>query len=456
MAHVTSEMERYGVGFDATKCPPKVAECQARLEELVSGPLNGWSGTQPINWGSWQQIAQFLYGSEEAPAVKGGPPIVPRGFGLPPVSGNLRAVKVRKEKERPTGEAALAHLEANATNRGDREGLQALMEWKKVKKLLGFFEGLPNFAASDGRIHPQLGPAAETGRLTCKNPNLQNQPPGTRDIFVASPGNVLICRDFDGLEWRILAHILAFRYGDMSLVDEIVAGIDPHSATAVRIYDALGQPLDCDVGEVKETCPKQRAAAKIINYSINYGKTARGLGIQLRNDDGEPIGETVAQRMLDAFYESNPGIERWHRDCVQYARDTGHASTLLGRTREIPELQAKSWWIREKGKRLAMNTPIQGSAADIVGMAMLRCNASPHPDLVKVGHFNEALYGLKVKQILQVHDELLFECPEENAEKAEKEIAKQMDDCLKGVREFLCPLSTSGSIGPDWKEAAGK
>lgn len=521
-ALVVSDMERHGVGLAPNLCPLKAGEVEETLAELEVR-LNDWAGplAQPefvfdetkvkerkcrtleeerelqyqkqwdryqrrlanapdkVVWSSTPQLAHFLYSTEPGPGVKDGYIITPKGFSVPPVKGTMRAVKKTGAGDRPTSEASLRWMEARVEDPADREGLLALLEWKKQFKLHGFLTGLPEKAGFDGRIHPQLTLKTETGRLACKNPNLQNQPPSIRDVFVPSPGNVFICRDYDGLEWRILAHILAWRYGDESLVQEIRGGIDPHSATASQLYEALGMPLQivmvdgvavpydpavhrgmptmaCPLDLVKALFPKERDAAKIINYSINYGKTADGLGIQLRDDHGEPIGKETAQRMLDAFYEGKPGVAQWHRDCILLARDSGYAQSVLGGRRYVPELRAKSKWVRAAAERVAMNTPIQRSAADIVMVAMLRCNPEPHPELVELGWYNEDLDKMGVKQILQVHDELLFECPKQHAEEANALIEEAMENPLDGIREFLCPLTTSGDIGADWKEAGGK
>lgn len=521
-ALVVSDMERHGVGLAPELCPIKAKEVEETLTELEV-TLNEWAGplAQPefvfdeskvkerkcrtleeerelqyekqweryqrllanapdtVMWSSPTQLSHFLYGTEPGPGVKDGYIITPKGFSVPPVKGTMRAVKKTGAGERPTSEASLRWMEARTESPEDRVGLQALLDWKKQFKLHGFLTGLPEKRGPDGRIHPQLTLKTETGRLACKNPNLQNQPPSIRDVFIPRPGYVYICRDYDGLEWRILAHILAWRYNDYSLVDEIKQGIDPHSATAAQLYAELGMPLQivmvdgeavpfdpeehrgltplpCPLELVKALFKKERDAAKIINYSINYGKTADGLGIQLRDDHGEPIGKETAQQMLDAFYAGKPGVAQWHQDCILLARDAGYARSVLGGRRYLPELRARSKWVRAKAERLAMNTPIQRSAAEIVMVAMLRCNSEPHPELVDLGWYNEDLDKMGVKQVLQVHDELLFECPEAHAEEANAIIENLMQDPLDGIREFLCPLTTSGDLGADWKEAGSK
>lgn len=430
---VVSDMERNGVRLDVEACEEGRERTQAKVSALEQ-ELNEWAG-QEINWGSWQQKRQFLYGTTICPATKGGAPITPKGFDVPPVAGGLRAVKMTNEDEEPTSEAAIKYLADHAEDPKDRTGLETLLEYADASKLLTFYKTLPGHVAPDGRIHPQLGATTETGRLSCKNPNLQQQPPEVRNLFIADEGRVLLALDYDGLEWRILAHVLAHRYGDTSLVDEIVAGIDPHSATAVRMGLDPGP-----VETVKERNKKARDDAKVLNYSINYGKTGAGLGVQIRDEDGNPIGREAGQRLLDEFYRARPGIAQFHRDIVKYAEGTGYVRSLLGRYRYIPELRSSVPGVYRKGTRLAKNV-IQNCATDIVLLAMIRCH-------------DAALDGERL--VLQVHDELVWEVPENRVEAVKDMMANETANCLEGVRDFLCPLGVSGGYGKDWKIAAGK
>lgn len=441
-AQVVSDMERHGIRLDVERAEQLFAQTDYE-SGAVEEQLNDWAKAQ-INWQSPKQVAQILYGTTASSVIKGGPIVTPKGFELPPISGNLRAVTIRKEGEAPTSEAAIDWLKNRAQD-NDREALELLLEYKKLVKLRSFYETLPQYVGADGRIHPQLRASTETGRLSCKNPNLQQQPPEARDLFIADPGHVLLCLDYAGLEWRILGHILAHRYDDWSLIDEIKAGIDPHSATALKMF-----ALPCSVEQVKTLFPKERAAGKILNYSINYGKTPEGLAVQLRI----PVWE--AKKYIEDFYRARPGIKRWHKDCVELARGTGLSRTLLGRWRYIEGINSCSRWQREKAERLAMNTPIQASAMDIVLVASLRCNPAPHPDLVRLGWYSGALDQLGARQILQVHDELIFECPESNAAEAFETAKSLMEHAMEGIRPFLCPLEVTGGYGVNWKEAGHK
>src|SRR5690606_28168385 len=445
-------MERNGVRLDVEACEAGRVRTAEKVQALEA-TLNEWAG-QEINWGSWQQKRQFLYGTSVAPATKKGPPITPKGFDVPPVAGNLRAVKLAGDDEEPTSEAAIRYLADHVESAEDRSGLETLLEYSEASKLLTFYKTLPDHVGPDGRIHPQVGATTETGRLSCKNPNLQQQPPEVRDLFVSSPGSVLLALDYEGLEWRILAHVLVQMYGDTSLVEEIEKGIDPHSATAVRMNLCPGP-----VEEVKEKYPKERADAKILNYSINYGKTGAGLGVQIRGKDGSPIGRDAGQKLLDDFYKARPGIARFHTDIVKYAEGNGFVRSLLGRRRYIPELRSSVRGIYRKGTRLAKNV-IQNCATDVVTLAMLKTCPVRHPEVMGLPWFDldavRTLEGWGVKALLQVHDELVFEVPEKHAERAKETLSDLMVTCLEGVREFKCPLGVSGGIGPNWRAAGGK
>jgi DNA polymerase-1 len=247
----------------------------------------------------------------------------------------------------------------------------------------------------------------ETGRLSSRNPNLQQIPKvkDFRKAFIPAEGHKLIVLDYAGLEWRVLAHILVYRYDDWSLVDEIKAGIDPHTAT--------GEKMGVD-----------RHTAKILNYSINYGKSPTGLSLQL----GIPMQK--AKDTLAGFFRARPGIKRFHEDITEYARRSGFVRSLLGRYRYL-DFNGNP----RKAERQALNV-IQPAATDIVVCAMLKQD--------RVNRHNNA------RLILQVHDELVVECPKENAEATLEATKKAMTNALVGVREFCCPLDVDGGIYDSW------
>jgi DNA polymerase-1 len=415
-ARAVSNMEQHGLQLDVELCNQRAAECVAKQEE-IGRQLNEWAGKE-INWASPKQKAEFLYGD--------------RGWSVPGVCGNVRAVKGTKRDARPTDEMAVLHLARTVGSESDRHHLRLYCgypdirakehepSWKQAAKLQGFYQGLPAHAEVDGRVHTQLAALTRTGRLTSRNPNLQQIPPSVRDVFVAEPGRILLSFDYSALEWTVLAHIVAKRYQDTSLADELRDGRDPHQATADGMTARLGKPVS-------------RNAAKIINYSINYGKTAQGLAIQLE------VTESEAGEMLDAFSEARPGIAQWLRDAADYVKTRGYCRTLLGRFLPIPEIRGDRYK-RQQGERKALNYPIQGSAADIVSMAMVRCSEQ----------LNQPLRATGSRLLLQIHDELLFSVPEESADEAAALIKIEMEGCLRDVTEFCAPLKVEGGRGLRW------
>lgn len=416
-ALVVSDMEDTGLALDVELCRKRAAEC-ALTQEEIGRQLNEWAGKE-INWASPKQKAELFYQD--------------RGWAVPPVCGNVRAIKRTKAGKAPTDEAAVLHLARSLECVRDRQALRLYCgypdirarsnetNWKQAEKLRGFYEGLTKHVSTDGRIHTQLGALTRTGRLASRNPNLQNVPPVVRDVVVAEPGRTLVAFDYAALEWRILAHIVAKRYGDMSLVEEIREGRDPHQATADGMEKRLGKQVT-------------RAAAKILNYSINYGKTAKGLAIQLE------VTEEEAEQMLEAFREARPGVARWLSDAVDYVKTRGYCRTLLGRFLPIPEVRGDRF-ARQGAERKALNYPIQGSAADIVSMAMVRCSE----------RYNDRLRRMGSLLLLQIHDELLFSVPQcRDLEDIAAEMKMQMETCLDGLTEFLCPLAVEMGSGERW------
>jgi DNA polymerase-1 len=411
-------MERHGVGLDQSLCVEREREC-IEQQAIIGAELNEWAGRE-INWASPKQKAEFFYD------VKGWP--------VPPVCGNTRAVKRVRPGARPTDEAAVIHLAKTCQSPSDQARLRLYcgwpdikakeheLSWKKYEKLKGFYQGLPQHAAVDGRVHTQLAAMTRTGRLTSKNPNLQQITPRVKDVFVASPGKTFLEFDFKALELCVLAHIIAKRYDDFSLANELADGADPHQITANELSRILGTSVSRNHG-------------KIINFSINYGKTAKGLSIQLG------CSEEEAEALLEAFAEARPGVGQWLRDAVDYVRVREHCRTLLGRFIPIPEIRGDRFQ-RQGADRKALNYPIQGSAADIVSAAMIRCSEL----------YNPVLRGLRCQMLLQVHDSLLFEVGETEADDATEEIEKCMVTCLADVSEFLCPLAVTRGRGARWGE----
>ena len=323
------------------------------------------------------------------------------------------------------------------TQRGwstDAETLEALRDYPLVEDILQYrayqklnstyVEGLLKVIGEDGRIHTTFNQTeARTGRLSSDNPNLQNIPIRTelgsqlRAYFIAKPGCVLVDADYSQIELRILAHVT----GDEHMQQAFRSGQDIHRSTAARIY---GIPQ----GEVT---PRVRSGAKAINFGIMYGKGAYSLS--------KDIGVTVkeADAFLKNYLAAFPSVSSYMDKTIADARANGYVSTLFGRRRALPELNSNSHNIRASGERMARNTPIQGTAADVIKLAMVRVWKRLRDD------------KMESRLILTVHDELIVEAPEAEAEKAAQILREEMEGCV----HYAVPLSTDVHTGKNWLEA---
>jgi DNA polymerase-1 len=238
-----------------------------------------------------------------------------------------------------------------------------------------------------------------------------------RQCFIAEPGNVLLSVDYSQVELRVLAHIA----GEDVLKDNFRRGEDVHTETASAVFDL--PPEQLDVG--------MRSKAKMVNYGIVYGLSAFGLADRLQ------IAQEEAQEFIDRYLERFPAVAQFMKDAVEQAEQHGYVSTLFGRRRQIPEIRARNWQTRKLGERLAVNSVIQGTAADIIKVAMVRA------------HDALAAEGLRTRTILQIHDELLFEGPAEEAERAQAIVCREM----VAAAVLDPPLVVEAGIGPNWLDA---
>jgi DNA polymerase-1 len=297
--------------------------------------------------------------------------------------------------------------------------------FRELTKLVQtYLDALPAWIGDDGRLHTTfLQTNAATGRLASINPNLQNIPIRTetgrviRQCFVAEPGNVLISVDYEQVELRVLAHIA----NEQVLRDIFLRGEDVHTETASKVFEVPPEKLDHGM----------RSKAKMVNYGIVYGLSAYGLADRLQ------IPQEEAQEFIDRYLERFPAVHQFMKDAVEQAVQHGYVSTLFGRRRQIPEIRARNWQTRKLGERLAVNSVIQGTAADIIKVAMVRT------------HDALAAEGLKTRLILQIHDELLAEGPEEESERAAQVIAREM----VAAADLDPPLAVEPGIGPNWLDA---
>jgi DNA polymerase-1 len=392
---VLAGVERNGVKVDVPLLQKISAELGVRMDEIQATAWNEAGGQ--FNLGSPKQLQAILYDQLKLPVLGK----TPKG-------------------DPSTSEDVLEELAA-------QHALPRLvLDWRGMSKLRSTYaDNLPQQVnPQTGRIHTSYHQAvAATGRLSSSDPNLQNIPVRTaegrriRQAFVAEPGNVLLSIDYSQIELRLMAHFSA----DARLQEAFAKGLDIHRATAAEVF---GTPLDQVEGE-------QRRAAKAINFGLIYGMSAFGLARQLA------IPRGAAQDYIDRFFARYPGVKRFMDDTREGARNRGYVETLAGRRLYLPNIRSRNAAQRQYAERTAINAPLQGTAADLIKLAMLDVAAwlaREMPD---------------VRMIMQVHDELVFEGPEAALRKRAGEIALRM--CR--VQELAVPLVADFGIGGNWDEA---
>ena len=303
--------------------------------------------------------------------------------------------------------------------------IEPILRYRKMAKLQStYIDGLKKLRAADGRVRTTFDQTATvTGRISSLEPNLQNIPIRTeegreiRRAFVAGEGNILLDADYSQIELRVLAHMS----GDEAMCDAFNKGQDIHTRTAAEIH---GVSMD-------EVTPDMRRSAKAVNFGIVYGISGFGLA---RNAH---ISRKEADYFIQMYFERYPGVRAFMDDCVTKGRMTGYAETLFGRRRELFELSSANRNVRSFGERAAMNTPVQGTAADIIKLAMVRVS-----EKLRQG-------GYQSRLILQVHDELVVECPLKEAD----EVALLLQQTMESVITLKVPLVAEVSRGKDWDQA---
>jgi DNA polymerase-1 len=391
---VLRRMEARGVRLDVDYLTRLSGEMEREITELEK---RAWAAAgEEFNLGSPKQVGELLFGK----------------LGLKP----LRRTK--------TGHSTDADVLAALSEHHEVPGL--LLRHREVSKLKStYVDALPAMVNPDtGRIHTTFQQAvAATGRLSSADPNLQNVPVrtaegrGIRKAFVTEPGWVLVSCDYSQIELRILAHMAR----DRPLLDAFREDRDIHRATAARVFDT---PEDRVTSE-------QRAQAKTINYAVLYGMGAVNLGKSL----GIPTRQ--ASGFIDEYFRRYPGVAGFVEEMQERARRDLYVETLLGRRRPIPEIASADHRTRAFGERIAVNTPIQGTAADILKLAMIRAQDALDRE------------GLEAALLLTVHDELLLECPAREREAAAALVRARMEDAM----ELTVPLKVDVGWGADWSEA---
>ncbi|MBD5256345.1 MAG: DNA polymerase I, partial [Bacteroides sp.] len=301
-----------------------------------------------------------------------------------------------------------------------------ILKYRALKKLLTtYVSALPAMVnPNTGKIHTSFNQTVTaTGRISSTNPNLQNIPIRSDDgreirrAFIADPGDLIMSADYSQIELRLMAVMS----GDKDMIDAFLSGEDIHRATAAKIYHET-------LEDVTET---QRRNAKTANFGIIYGISAFGLSERLG------ISRAEAKELIDGYFRTYPGIREFMNSSIEQARENGYVSTVKGRKRMLPDINSRSSVVRGYAERNAINAPIQGSAADIIKLAMVEIDR----------HINEA--GLKSKMILQVHDELVFNVKPEELPELQKIVATDME----GAFSAAVPLTVSSGTGTNWLEA---
>jgi len=398
---VLAALEQVGVRVDtgALKALSKTLdqEMEARSSRIYQLAGEGFNINSP------KQLGEVLFEKLKLPVLK--------------KTGTTRAASTSVDV---LEELALAH-----------ELPRLILDWRSMQKLKGtYVDALPELVnPATGRVHTSFNQAvAATGRLSSSDPNLQNIPVRTelgreiRRAFVAEPGCVLISADYSQIELRVLAHLA----GDDALIDAFRRGEDIHDRTALAIF-GTGSGLDRK---------EMRNRAKMVNYALLYGKTA----FSLSKDIG--VTQQAAQAFIDAYFAGFPAVRRFIDHTLEEGRRTGLVKTLAGRRRPVPELTSKNGQVRSATERIAVNMPIQGTAADILKRAMIDVHRALEARPARGS-------GTRARMILTVHDELLFEVPREEA----GDVAALVKQHMEGAASLAVPLTVEVGIGENWKDA---
>jgi DNA polymerase-1 len=341
--------------------------------------------------------------------------------------GNILFEKLKLPVVKKTKTGYSTDVEVLEQLKDQHEIVENIIEYRQVMKLKStYIDGLLNMVnIGDGRIHSNFNQTVTaTGRISSTEPNLQNIPVRMemgrqiRRVFVASDEqHILVDADYSQIELRVLAHIS----GDARFIDAFLKGEDIHRRTASEIF---GVPID-------EVTPEQRNSAKAVNFGIIYGISDFGLARNLG------ISRNRAKKYIDSYLSKYPGIKEYMEEIVKQAKERGYVTTLMGRRRKLPELSSRNYNIRSFGERIAMNTPIQGTAADIIKKAM-----------------NDVYYGLKErglksKLVLQVHDELIIDTYIPELDQVKALVKEKMENAMK----LDVPLVVDIGVGASWYDA---
>lgn len=443
----------------------------AQLVELLFGYT---APSKPVNMDKQPKIVQKMFeeGDDEALAKRG---LYIEGNDVFKITGNP-AIQKKSFRFRVLSTTASGAPQANADvfwklsnmsfkDKRKKEGVELcklMLEYKKLEKLRSaFIDGLKEQLYEDGKAHPSFNIiGTDSGRLSCSSPNLQQLPKADeedkyqiRSLFIGSldentgKRKKIVALDFANLEMRVLAHFSE----DKNLLEMFENGSDTHGSTAVNMFE-----LDCTPEEVKKKYPHLRQAAKVLNFLLMYGGGAPTLYEQLKNDHGHPIdlgdksyletykvksGVDVAQIYIDRYFESYSGVTKFIRNQKRYAHKYGYVYTLLKRKRRLPDINGGDFKVQAYCERLSVNSAVQGSAADITMSAQNRVSSDPW--------FEDN----NINMLLQVHDELVFECPEELVEECIAKVQHYMSHPFGDNVSLNLPLRADADFGDSYQDA---
>jgi DNA polymerase-1 len=385
---VLARMEHAGIGVDRAYLEGMGADLREKIGVLESR-IHEVAG-EPFNVNSTDQLRAILFEQMKLPVLK----------------------------KTSTGKPS---TDASVLKKLDHPLVDALLEYRELEKLRStYVDGYLPLVDPDGRIRTRFNQmAATTGRLSSDSPNLQNIPVRSesgmtiRRAFIAGEGNEFLVADYSQIELRVLAHMS----GDPFLIDAFQQGLDIHTATAARVWDVSPEDVSSE----------QRRRAKMINFGLLYGMEAFGLADRLG------ISRDEASEQIDAYFSQFHQVKEYMSSVVTLARNQGYTTTLFGRRRYLPELKSDNFRIRQMGERMALNAPVQGTAADIIKKAMIDLDQTIRDE------------KLATTLLLQIHDELILEVPEDEKVVAEKLVVETME----GVAGLDVPLKVDVAWGSD-------
>lgn len=468
------KMEERGVTVDTNRLAEMSVEIDKDMEDLEYRMFE-LAGVE-FNPNSSQHLAELFFGYIKPDPVdkKGNPKRDNKGnlvkakvnWNIVEASFNFRVSNTTDAGAPSTSADTFWYIsQMTFKNKHKQRGVEVaklLTEYKKLSKLRSaFIDGLKTQVYDDGKAHPSFNIiGTDSGRISCSEPNLQQLPKADeedkyqiRSLFIGSVDPVtkkrkkIIACDFSNLEMRVLAHFSE----DKNLLEMFASGADTHGSTAVNMFN-----LDCDASEVKKKYPHLRQAAKVINFLLMYGGGAQRLYDQLKSDHDSPIdlgspeylklykcknGLDVAQIYIDKYFSTYSGVAHFIRDQKKFAKRNGYVQTLLRRKRRLPDINSSNMKMKSYAERLAVNSTIQGSAADITSSAQNRVDADPW--------FLEH----RCLMIIQVHDELVFECPEEYVEEAIPRIQYLMAHPFGDNVSLNLELRADADSGDSYQEA---